>query len=150
MHPTWHPPRRPGRLDAAVAVVVLNAAVLVGLIALALIRLADNGPDPLFDLTLAVMIPGLIGLGFVAYGLATGRPSARFAVLVTLPLQVPLYVLFIALLGPQIVQRIEFNDTVADGRDFWTVVLCAVGVVACVTGPLLVAGERVRGYLAGR
>ncbi|GLZ81908.1 hypothetical protein Afil01_67150 [Actinorhabdospora filicis] len=148
MYPAWQPPRRPGSLDAAVVMILLNAAVLLALIALAVIRLVDNGPEPLFDLALVIMVPGLAGLGVLAYGLVAARPSARIGVLVTLPLQIPLYLLFIVLLGPQVAERVEYRDTVMDGHDFWTVLLCGLGVVVCAIGPVLVSGARVRAYLS--
>jgi hypothetical protein len=137
--------------------VVASAAIVVGLILTILAYLVFFPTQPVFVVPLVLLVPGLAWLGHLAYGLFRGNRWSRVGVTATMPILIPLYGLFIALLAPitlyvfaepglSLSSSFLRNNPIFVVR-FVALALLIAGLLPSVVTPLLLIGGDVTTYL---
>ncbi|MBB6034251.1 hypothetical protein [Phytomonospora endophytica] len=139
-------PPRPARLTVAAVVLAADAAVLFGLTLLILVHAATYEFEPLIELPLLVLLPACVWLSFLVPAVGLGKPWARLATSVTVPIQVLFFVMFIAVMAPAVIDPANPESSWTAMRE-WAFGLCIAGVPLALTAPLVLIGDDVRAYL---
>lgn len=143
------PPARPPQLVLAAIAVAGCVAVVFGLTVVVVSYAVSFEFQLMAQLPLAVLVPALIWLPFLVPALLRGRPWARLATAVTVPIQIPLYGLYLWILLP-VVTDPDLADSPKAGLRVTAMVLCMVGILLAAVAPTFLVGDGVRAYLRAR
>lgn len=139
-------PPRPPQLVLTAVLVAGCAGILLGLTALVVWHVLNFESELIAELPLLVLIPGLLWTAFLVPALLRGRPWSRLATAVTVPIQIPFYLLYLSVLVPTVTDP-DLADSPKAGWRAATLVFCALGVALAAMAPLFLIGGGVRAYL---
>ncbi|MEV0649533.1 hypothetical protein AB0I28_30180 [Phytomonospora sp. NPDC050363] len=140
------PPQRPAQLVIAATLVAMCGAVVFGLTGAVLWHAVNYEWELLAELPLLVLIPGLVWMGYLVPALLRGRRWSRMATAVTVPIQIPFYVLFALIMGSMLTDSGRAGSPKTTMRET-VLVLCLVGIPVAAVAPLFLIGNNVRAYV---